>query len=210
MGISYLAINDKKGKEVFFDEAPTEVTFQQGILLKALNPTWNMKTEDWGYIQRAYDAVKKDASSYWKDYDIYFLILVVAGASGLLFIITGIIELIKFAKMKWRLACVVRIVCQIIGTCLRIPLFPGLFRRKCLHFAEDQYLILSHLLDKFYSDTKTFWTGCSCDTFQAAYFKSVLYYLIGVVAMLVVSLIALLHNICFRCKRPKPVVAAQI
>jgi hypothetical protein len=94
---------DKKGKEIYFDEdGGASHSFVEGMMIKTVtNPTWTIKTEDWGWFQRASEEVRKDSSSFWKDYDVWIAIVVTAGVTGIMWIINSIMEIKKFCGMKW-------------------------------------------------------------------------------------------------------------
>lgn len=89
---------------MYFEEDATEYDFVTGMAMKLVNPSWTIKTDYWGYFFTAFDKTMKNSNSYWKDYDVLLCLVITAGVTGILWIITTIIEMHKFAKCKWNLA----------------------------------------------------------------------------------------------------------
>ncbi len=101
MAVAGLCAFDKKGKMVYFDELPNDYDFFEGMTLKLLTPTLTIKTENWGYFQTAYEKVRDNSSSTWKDYDCYYALLATAGVTGLMWILLCSCEAHAFRKGIW-------------------------------------------------------------------------------------------------------------
>ncbi len=104
-----MALQDKKGKEVYFVEDPTERTFEAGMVDKFTNPSWTIKTDDWGYIYRAFEKTLSNSNSYWKDYDIFLAVALTAGVTSILWVIGCSIEINKYVKANWNATSAVRL-----------------------------------------------------------------------------------------------------
>ena len=135
MAISALCLCDKRGKEVYFDEVPNiEFTLQMGILMKAMHSTYTMRTDDWGYFQRAFfDVLDNPDTTMWKDYDVFLGIACTAGVTGILWVIASGLEITKFCKISWG-----RATCGLILCIITLVLFCGgngfVFYRICMFF----------------------------------------------------------------------------
>ncbi len=103
---SFLAAYDKRGKEVYFDEDPTEVTFDYGMYMHAIHPTWKLRTDDWGWIYRSH-GLAQDGSEYWKEYDVFIAILVTGPILSFFWLLYGILALYKYLASKVHLATIV-------------------------------------------------------------------------------------------------------
>ncbi len=101
-----LAAFDRKGKEVYFDQDPQhlEYRFEDAMQIKDQHQNWTMRTDDWGYFQRAYYRVRDEGSDYWYSYNVFIAIIVTTAVTGFLWLIASIIEIVKFGAWKWRLA----------------------------------------------------------------------------------------------------------
>ena len=107
MAVSVLCLFDKRGKEVYFDESPTEVTFAIGKTIKSMYASFTIRTDDWGYFYRAFESTRDNENSYWKDYDVFLAIACTAGVTGILWIVCSIIDVFKFTRAGWHLSCCV-------------------------------------------------------------------------------------------------------
>lgn len=102
--MTIFSLLDKRDKEVYFDEDPTEVTFVTGMAKKLLNPGLHIRTDDWGYFYRSFDTWIDDKSGFWNDYEVMIPITCTAGVTGIMWLILSIIELVKFCSSKWNIA----------------------------------------------------------------------------------------------------------
>ncbi len=99
---SLLAVFDKRGREVYFEDDPTEYNFTQAKELKLASPTGaDMYTEDWGYFYRAYE---RGNHSYWSQYDVFLLIIVTMAVTSFMWFIVSLLNIYKYATIAWRLA----------------------------------------------------------------------------------------------------------
>ena len=98
MEISVFSLADKKGKEVYFaeDSDQMEYTFLDALSIKLLNPTWTMKTDDWGYFYRAYERAALNSDSFWSQYDIFVATCFVTAITGVAWLIMSLIEIRQF------------------------------------------------------------------------------------------------------------------
>ena len=105
MGIAGYCLYDKKGTEVYTDTDSSDKGFSYLLALTTAQPSLTLKTDYWGYFQRAYESVKdnKEDASYWEDYNVYLFIAGTAGLVGILWFIGGIVELRKFLNTDWNL-----------------------------------------------------------------------------------------------------------
>lgn len=124
MVISGLCAFDKRGKEVYFAQDPTEYEFRAALAMKKINPQYSIKTDDWGYFQRAFQRVQDTNDSYWSNYDAFLAILVTAGVVGIYWIVTCIVYIVKLVNhsttigkkvlqihLLYRLLCLALLVC---------------------------------------------------------------------------------------------------
>jgi hypothetical protein len=186
LGVSGLCAYDKRGKETYFVQDPTEVTFQRGLVLKFMNPTWEMKTDDWGYFYRAFDYTLSNPDGYWKDYDVFLALAITAAITGIMWIVIACIDINKFLKGKYHLAVktlILSIVCLV------------------LNIGGNVFVLLR--VFKFYDDTKEMWSRCGCDSFKSDFARSADYYFYSVWGVLFFGLLQVILNIIFCCKRPK-------
>lgn len=95
-----------KGKEIYFKEDPTgkEYSIREAEIVKQQNPTWTIETDDWGYFYRAF--AKHEDKSFWEDYDCALQITITTGVVSFFFIISGILNAVKFCKARFKLSCV--------------------------------------------------------------------------------------------------------
>jgi len=96
IAIAFIAIHDKKGKEAYFYEDPTERTIQDAMRIRTSQPSWRIYTDDWGYFQRAYEENKNKSNPRYKNYNIYLLVCITAVCGGSLILIGSILESCKF------------------------------------------------------------------------------------------------------------------
>lgn len=75
-----------RGKEVYFAQNATEVTFSTGMQIKLMNPDWDIKTDDWGYFYRAYSNYMSGTNKYWRNYDAFLGIVITTGICGMLWL----------------------------------------------------------------------------------------------------------------------------
>lgn len=92
-----------RGKEVYFDENTTEVTFYVGMQIKLLNPTWTIRTDDWGFIYRAFGNYLSGSNNYWRSYDVFIGLLLTAGITGTLYLFGSYIEFKRFTDKNMKL-----------------------------------------------------------------------------------------------------------
>ena len=82
-------------------EDATELTLLAAIDKKANNPSWTLKTDDWGYFQRAYER-KSDA--FWSKYNVFEAMLVTGIITGVYWFIISIVDLKKYSGANWETA----------------------------------------------------------------------------------------------------------
>ena len=95
---------DKKGKEAYFSEDTTERTLLEAIDVKKNTQTLNIRTDDWGYIQRTFE---RNSDTFWNKYDIFLAVLVTGGVTGVYWIILSIIDIKKYKNCNWNRAVLV-------------------------------------------------------------------------------------------------------
>ena len=92
---SVLCAFDKKGREAYFAEKlDTELPLVFALKFKVTAPTWTLKTDDWGWIQRA----SENLDSFWKNYDVFYAVLIVGIVCSLYWLVSGIFELLKYKR----------------------------------------------------------------------------------------------------------------
>ena len=79
-------------------------TFEEGLEYIINNPK-TVYTDDRGFFRRAFN--NKYDSDYWKDYDAYLAIAIAGSISVFLWIVHGVIDIIKYKDLKWNFACYV-------------------------------------------------------------------------------------------------------
>ena len=101
-------IFDKRDKEIYFEGDPSETEYEFGdpniLRIKEANPTWEIKTDDWGYIYRVFEKAIFNSRTLWREYNVFVLIVITVGITGILWIILSIVNIIKYAKMRWNLS----------------------------------------------------------------------------------------------------------
>jgi hypothetical protein len=112
--VALIVVLDRRGKEAYFYEDSTERTFLQLLEDKKLYPQWTPKTDDWGYIQRAYYRAQ-DSDPFWKQYDILVPVVVTAGLSGAYWVVANTIAAIQFRAGCWCAASLVRLEGEGVG-----------------------------------------------------------------------------------------------
>ena len=95
---------DKKGKEAYFSEDTTERTLLEAIEAKKTTQTLNIRTDDWGHIQRIFE---RNSDSFWEKYDIFFAVLITGGVTSVYWIILSIIDIKKYKNCNWNRAVLV-------------------------------------------------------------------------------------------------------
>lgn len=152
MYLSIYSAFDMRGREVYFDQNSTEVTFFNGMNIKLNNPSWTMKTDDLGYFYRAFNSyLTGNNYSFWKSYDAFFGIMIAGIMSSIIWLIGGIMEIYKFFYIKWSLANRVKLSFDLIQgllVCiLALLIFLGgngyVFYRICIllyQIADRQFL----------------------------------------------------------------------
>lgn len=79
-------------------------------LLKT-NPGWTIRTDDWGFFYRA--RVERSSNSFWEDYDVLIQIGITGFLTGTMWVITSIINIVKFCYGRWDLSCKVQSIVNI-------------------------------------------------------------------------------------------------
>lgn len=112
LGTSLLCIFDKRSKEIYFNEDPDNKEYEfpdEAILVqKGDNPGWALKMKDWGYIYRVYERGLLKSNPDVRKYDVFLLIIITGGLTGLMWFILSVYDIEKFSKTKWSYACPVR------------------------------------------------------------------------------------------------------
>ena len=96
MTISLICCFDKRGKEVYFEDSNQEYSLSEGILNIESHNGKQIKTDDWGYIYRAYESPTRDPAIHWEDYSILKYIIATSIISGVFWLGGGVFDLIKF------------------------------------------------------------------------------------------------------------------
>lgn len=86
-----------RGKEVYFDQNTTEVSFVIGMKIKLLNPSWTIRTDDWGFFFRAFGNYLTGSNSYWRSYDSFLVIMITAGITGVLWLFGSYTEFKRYS-----------------------------------------------------------------------------------------------------------------
>ena len=97
---SLIAVFDKRGNEIYFDESPNVYDFENAKIAKLANPSWHMRTDDWGYIYRAYQST----DPYWSKYNVFLYIVVTAAVTTFMWVIATLVDIWKYTTLAWRLA----------------------------------------------------------------------------------------------------------
>ena len=113
-GITLFCLFDKKGKEIYFEDDTTETEYRFGdpniLIMKEFNPYWTIATDDWGYFYRFFERATIESSTLWKEYNVFEIIVITVGITGLLWIILTVANLLKYRYKKWNLADCVRVI----------------------------------------------------------------------------------------------------
>lgn len=89
---------DKRGdgREIYSDSGSQGQKFFEVLdNIKELNiecSALSLHSDNWGCIQVAYETVKEDPGSKWKDYDCFYAVLCTAWATGLAWIVVCSIQ----------------------------------------------------------------------------------------------------------------------
>eukprot|EP00826_Nyctotherus_ovalis_P062341 TRINITY_DN8_c0_g1_i3.p1 TRINITY_DN8_c0_g1~~TRINITY_DN8_c0_g1_i3.p1 ORF type:complete len:270 (+),score=59.93 TRINITY_DN8_c0_g1_i3:2-811(+) len=182
-GISFY-FTDKKGKEVYFKEDPDgkEYTINEAIIVKQTNPSWSIRTEDWGHFYRAF--VKDNSNSFWEKYDCLLSITITAGVVGVLWIITAVFNMYKYCGTRFDLSCK-----GLVLNIVTLAVFIG-------GTVQPAYYII-----KFYRNTRDFWDQASNST-RSKYFISDQIYGGTTGFLMIFGIIVLICDIVFACIKP--------
>eukprot|EP01022_Parablepharisma_sp_SALTPOND_P008164 TRINITY_DN135304_c1_g1_i1.p2 TRINITY_DN135304_c1_g1~~TRINITY_DN135304_c1_g1_i1.p2 ORF type:complete len:245 (-),score=7.32 TRINITY_DN135304_c1_g1_i1:81-815(-) len=190
---SLVAVFDRQGREVYFENNPQRAyTFLQGKELKLANPSWVIRTDDWGYIYRAY---QRENDPYWSQYDVFLYIVVTAAVTTFLWVLVTLMDLYKYIAWAWKLATVTLIL-ALLAFIFNLAGSAYIFYRICM------LLCYQLLIDKFDDDNSYFWDQCNCPSFRQRYYLSIQMYFFAVVSVLAIALIHLIIEAVFLSKRP--------
>ena len=68
--------------------------------IKRANRDWLIRTDDWGYIERAYYHAKDGTDTYWSDYDIFLPVLITAGLACLYWVVTNVYMMFQYTDRE--------------------------------------------------------------------------------------------------------------
>lgn len=87
--VAFVSANDERGKEFYFVEDTGERTFREGMVYKLQHPALSPRTDDLGYIERAYHRVQDGTDDFWRDYNVYLAMMVVPAVVGVYWLVAN-------------------------------------------------------------------------------------------------------------------------
>jgi len=139
-------------------------------------------TDNWGYFKYAYDTVKSIPDSYWKDYDVFLMILITVGVCTVIWLIVGGLHIYALCT-AWNDF----ITYGVWGFSLAFLIFMG----------ANGYIF--YYIYQWHTDFSSGFEKCKCTDFQDNVYRSIKYYFFACCWMGAWSLIQLLVVICSMC-----------
>eukprot|EP00831_Metopus_contortus_P078977 TRINITY_DN775_c0_g1_i3.p2 TRINITY_DN775_c0_g1~~TRINITY_DN775_c0_g1_i3.p2 ORF type:complete len:352 (-),score=40.93 TRINITY_DN775_c0_g1_i3:61-1116(-) len=177
----YFTAYDDKGLDVYFAGDTTEYDLISGLALKIANPSYEIKTDNWGYFQEADNRVSKDSSSKWKDYNVFWYILLFTGSTVLFSLGATSFSIYALRPGQESFATLV-FACH----ALLLALFLG----------GNGYVW--YKIYCFHSDFKDNFEACNCDSFESDYYTSIKLYFLSTLVMLAALVTQLIMSIVHR------------